>query len=172
MKKIKIVLSLVLLLGLSACSSSNDTSTESGTTDANESETQNGVETSENFKEYNQVVTNDDLFEITLTTVEFIEDDIFWDSIEITFEVLNKTDRTVEVQADEVSIDNRMIDFGIYSMSQEISAGKIADCVLTLTTYDEDEELPAMEDNLEMILNIFDWEDWEFEHNYNVKLDF
>lgn len=181
MRNFSIALFLALSLGLSGCSSSS-ASDESDNDDQVENSDASQTDDSETSKsdasskagvtEYNQVIANDDLFEITLTTIEYEEDSIFGDSIDITFNVVNKSDQTVEVQANELSIDNKMVDDSLPTMSQEISSGKSAECVLNLMSYDESIELPAMEENMELVLNIFSWDDWEFEHNYPVTVNF
>lgn len=179
MKNLSIALFLALTMGLGGCSSSSDgeetdnntTNQETQIADTGSDQTEQTA-SKEGVTEYNQAIASDDLFDITLTTIEYLEDSIFGDSIEITFTVLNKSDMTVEVQAREISFDNKMVDDSLPSMSQEISAGKTADCVLTLISYDDSVELPAMEDNMELTLHIFSWDDWDFDHNYPVTLNF
>jgi len=56
-------------------------------------------------------------------------------------------------------------------LSQEVSGGKVADDVLEIQNYNGD-ELPNMEENLEMILHIFSWDDMENEANFDVKIEF
>src|SRR5699024_11467173 len=80
------------------------------------------------------------------------------------------SDLTIVVQAREVSADGKMIDDMMISMSQEISGGKMADAVLEIENYDGD--LPEIEEDIEMILHIFSWDDHDFEGDVDVKIEF
>lgn len=107
----------------------------------------------------------------TLVSVERKTDSLFGDSVEVTFEVENKRSDTIEVQAREVSADGKMIDEAMLVMSQEVSSGKKADAVLTIQNFEEDGELPAMEENIEMLLHIFSWDDFDFTEDHEVTID-
>ena len=70
-----------------------------------------------------------------------------------------------------VSADNKMVDDMLYSMSTEVSPGKLADCVLKIEEY-EGYTFPKLEENLEMKLHIFSWDDYDFELDYPVNVTF
>ena len=124
-----------------------------------------------NVHELDQEQGDNESGKAVLTSIEYIEDDIFGDAIEITFEVENKRDDTIEVQAREVSADGKMVDESMQSMSQEIAGGKVADAVLTIQSL-EGKELPSMEENFEMLLHVFSWDDMDFEEGHGVKVEF
>ncbi|MBU8906515.1 hypothetical protein [Desertibacillus haloalkaliphilus] len=122
------------------------------------------------YQEFNEEIADTENIRATLMSVEKVVDET-WDDerILVTFEVENKMEDTIEVQAREVSADNRMIDQSMLSMSQEVSGGKLADAVLTIQNYDGD--LPDIEDNIEMILHIFSWDDYDFTEQHDVHID-
>jgi len=186
-KKILVALfSFIVVIGLAACNGEDveekDVSSVESSEEENEAEAAEGEEETEEAdesdeeesaaEEFNEVIADNDNFKATLISVEHIVDQD-WDEekYEIKFEVENKTDKTVEVQAREVSIDGKMVDESMIFLSQEVSGGKIADAVLEIQSYSGD-ELPDMEENLEMILHIFSWDDMENEENFDVKIEF
>ncbi|CAM3777239.1 hypothetical protein GCM10009865_50690 [Aeromicrobium ponti] len=166
---------LILLLSLAACGETQVENKEVGSVDSTENSNEaeeTGEETPEtDKKEFNQQIVDNENIKATLVSVEKIVNKE-WDEerIEVTFEVENKRQDTIDVQAREVSADGKMIDESMLSMSQEISGGKKADAVLTIQNYEGD--LPAMEENLEMILHVFSWDDMEWSEDHKVKIDF
>ncbi|ARK32245.1 hypothetical protein [Halalkalibacter krulwichiae] len=141
--------------------------------DAPETETTEPEEASadgEFRKEFDEEVANTDNFRATLMSVEKVVDED-WDEekILVTFEVENKMDETIEVQAREVSADGRMVDEALLFMSQEVSGGKLADAVLTIQNYDGD--LPNIEDHIEMTLHVFSWDDYDFSEDHDVRIE-
>lgn len=163
-------------VALVACSDENNNNDEN-TTRNNENEETEEVESDEEHnenegwtKEFNQEIANNDHIKATLISVEHIIDET-WDEerFEIKFEVENKRDDTIEVQAREVSADGKMVDDSLLFMSQEVSGGKKADAVLKIQSYDGD--LPSMEDNIEMLLHIFSWDDFDFREDHKVIID-
>lgn len=172
------LLSFIIIAGLVACDgeevqdkdvSSVESSNEENEAAAAEEETE---EEEEAVKEFNKEIIDNDSVKATLVSVEHIVDKD-WDEekYEIKFEVENKLDDTVEVQAREVSADGKMVDESMLMMSQEISGGKVADAVLTIESFEGD-DLPDMEEDLEMILHVFSWEDMEQEENIDVNIEF
>src|SRR5690625_2550394 len=179
-----VLFSGILLLGLTGCAG---TETEQKDVDSvelsdqaeeaaeepveeNEPEVDEVAEDEGEVHEFNEEIVDNDDVSATLIGVEKIVDKD-WDEekIEITFEVENKRDDTIEVQAREVSADGKMIDETMIMMNQEVSGGKHADAVLTIQNFDGD--LPEIEDNIEMILHIFTWE-FYFENDIDVKINF
>lgn len=176
MKKLTWLLSIFLVFGLiSACgNSANDTDgdttdTTDEVTEADKNE-QSDKEDGGKVREYNQQIVDNENIRATLVRVEHIVDET-WDEerVEIVFEVENKRSDTIEVQAREVSADGKMIDDMMLVMSQEVAAGKLADAVLKIENYEGD--LPAMEDNIEMVLHIFSWDDMDYTEDHPVTID-
>ncbi|MGD6830694.1 hypothetical protein ACQCT5_00935 [Sutcliffiella halmapala] len=122
-------------------------------------------------EEFNKVIVDNESIKATLISVEKIVDPA-WDEekIDVTFEVENKREDTIEVQAREVSADGKMINDNFLFMSTEVSGGKLADAVLTIQNYEGD--LPKIEENIEMLLNVFSWDDMEFEEQHPVLIEF
>lgn len=173
MKKLLGLSLLSLLVILGACSeSSTDKEVESVNSETeSEQPTDKQEESSENQKkELNQVIADTENVKATLIGIEKIVDKT-WDEEKfvVTFEVENKREDTIEVQAREVSADGKMIDDSMLMMSTEVSGGKRADAELTIQNYDGD--LPAIEENLEMILHIFSWDDYDFTEDHKVTIE-
>jgi len=177
-----LLMPLFLLLGLVACAGteteekpidsveSTDQNEEDATSESEAGDEETDEDEDGETHEFNKEIADNDDVKVTLTSVEKIIDQD-WDEekIEVTFEVENKREDTIEVQAREVSIDDKMVDESMLIMSQEISGGKLADAVLTIQSFDK--PLPEMEENMELILHIFDWE-FEFENDIDVRIDF
>lgn len=177
MKKRKIfcLLIAVLIIGLltSCRNSSGNEEKEISNIESieknNQSEEQEDEDEEKETKTFDQLVVDNDNIKITLISVEKIMDKI-WDieRIEVKFEVENKKDIAIEVQARGVSADGKMIDESILFMSQEIQPGKRADAILTIENYDG--ELPEINEDMEMTLHIFSWEyDYKEEHIVNIE---
>lgn len=178
MKRIIVSLSFILLVGLlSACGGGEKevTDKEVGSVEStNKGETPESTEekAEENdVQTFDQEIVDNEQIKATLISVEHIKDKT-WDEerIQVKFEVENKGDTTVAVQAREVSADGKMLDESLLSMSQDVSAGKRADAILDIQNYDGD--LPVIEEDLEMILHIFSWDDMDYEQDHLVKIEF
>lgn len=162
---------------LTACGEESDstknTETQEPTTEesvATKEETKE--ETNENIYEYNEVVSDNENFKATLLEIEYVYDEE-WDEerIEARFDVENKREDTIEVQARSVSINGRMVDESLQSMSQEVASGKVAEAVLTIEDYNGN-ELPALEGEFEMLLHVFSWDDMEYGEDAEVNVNF
>lgn len=146
---------------------SSDTEKEDAADEADQEESADGE-----VYEFNQEIADTDNFKATLVRIEKSYDD-FFDSeiIEVAFEVENKLENALEFQARQVSINGKMVDESLLIMSTEVAGGKSADAVLTIQDF-EGGELPALEGDFEMLLHVFDWEDFDFEDNAEVSVDF
>lgn len=149
-------------------SDSSEPAEEKETQQAEEKQTESAADGFS--KEFEQVIVDNENIKATLTKVEKVVDEM-WDEekVKVTFEVENKREDTIEVQAREVSADGKMVDDAMLSMSQEVSGGKLADAVLEIQNYEGD--LPKMEDNIEMILHIFSWDDMDYTEDHPVNID-
>lgn len=161
-----LILVMLIMLMLSSCSGNNTENTQ-GDVAGDEKQS----EANDNLMELNQEIVDNDNFRAKLVSIEKIEDDIWGNSIEVKFELENKMDKTIEVQAREVSVDGKMVDDSMLSMSQEISPGKTADGILTMTEL-EGTQLPLLEDSMEMNLHVFSWDDYDLEEDYPVNISF
>lgn len=136
----------------------------------NENDNEDGETETE---ELDQEIADDDNVKITLVEVERTEGDMLEEAgYEVLFEIENKRDETIEVQAREMSIDGKMVEDFDYSMSTEISGGKEADADLTIGGIMAEDEIPEVEDEIEFQLHVLDWEDIDFEEDYDVVIEF
>ncbi|MCG7337158.1 hypothetical protein MHZ95_18015 [Sporosarcina sp. ACRSM] len=170
MKKLIGFLMLAMVLVLAACGddSVETTDKEVGSVTGEQKETNKEEVQDENEKnELNQEVADTENIKATLVSIEKIVDKE-WDEekYKVTFEVENKREDTITVQAREVSADGKMIDESMLMMSQDISGGKKADAVLEIQNYDGD--LPEINENLELILYVFSNEDFETVEEHKV----
>src|SRR5699024_8331228 len=176
-----LLLSIVVAVGLTACGGEKGVEekkvksadgkadeTEEGAAEDKEEEEKEEDSKEQQFNE--EIVDNDDV-KATLISVEKIaENEWDEDRIKITYEVEMKGQDTTVVEAREEPADGKMIDDMMISRSQEISGGKMADAVLEIENYDGD--LPEIEEDIEMILHIFSWDDHDFEGDVDVKIEF
>ncbi|TLQ08803.1 hypothetical protein FEZ48_02655 [Marinilactibacillus psychrotolerans] len=150
-----------------------DDTTEETATETEETEESEEVASEETAIEFNQELETDDKFTATLQTIEHIVDEE-WDEekYEVTFDVTNNSEESLEFQARSVAINGRMVDESLLMMSQEVAPGNSAYAVLTIQDY-EGGELPELTGNFEMSLYAFSWDnmDYEYEAPVSVSLD-
>lgn len=183
MKRLLIALSLAMFaIIFTACGDSETTdkpvkdvetaeSEETSQDSETASEENDGSEEEALNQTYDEVIVDNENVKISLKSVVEEKDDIFGDSVVITFEVENKRDDTIEVQAREVSADGKMVDESLVIMSTEVASGKLADAKLTIQAMG-DQELPPMEDNIELKLHIFSWDDYDYSEDHPVVINF
>ncbi len=173
MKKYLFTLLAVLLLILGACGEVE----EEKQVESVEADEQNVEEVSEeeqeekeDSKEIDKVIADNEHLKATLVDVVKVEDKE-WDEerYEINIEIENKREDTIEVQAHEVSADGKMIDdFVVFS--QTVAGEKSADGTMVIENYDGD--LPEMEKELEFVLYVYSEDDYDFEDETDVKVEF
>lgn len=180
MKKLVFSAALVSVLLLGAC---GDTETEklSGTTNSEETNSTNEEnsettetaeeESEETSEDINEVVVDNENYKATLLNIVKKTDDIWGNSIDVTFEIENKMDKTIGVQSRSVSADGYMVDEALISMSQEVVAGKKAKAVLTISDY-EGYDFPELNSDFEMQLHFFDYDSFEDIAQHEVKVSF
>jgi len=178
-KMLGVALVLLLCLGVVGCTTQEASSTTPEAVKPTET-----VETTaekpeptknENLREYNKVLVDNENLRAELLSIEYMYDDIFdQEVIEVTFDIKNKQDFPIEVQARSVSINDRMVegDDILVAMSQEVGPGKSAYAVLSIQNFGDKGRL-KLEGNFEMTLHIFNWDDWDYsvEIPVSVPLD-
>lgn len=117
------------------------------------------------------IIADDDDFYIEFKEIKEKDDSYTGKSYEIIFEVENKSDMSVEVQARSLSIDGMMVDDAVIIMSQEVAPGKKAKAVLELIDYSGEEDVPELVGDLEMDLHIFSWDDFDYGVDYPVVIN-
>ncbi|MBB6447105.1 hypothetical protein [Bacillus benzoevorans] len=132
-----------------------------------------GVETSQKLKgeykiEFHTEITNTKKIKATLSSIENKYDEVMGEYKVVTFNVENRSDQAIEVQALNIFADGKRINQGSASMSQEIKPGKKEECILTLQSY-ASSELPPIEEKIELELHIFSWSH-DFSEDYDVEI--
>lgn len=179
MKKRKILYLLITILTISlltACGNSGESGEkEIGNIESTDKNNQLAEQEEDSSEEnetetFDQLIVDNDNIKATLISVEKIVDKT-WDEekIKVKFEVENKKDIAIEVQARGVSADGKMIDESMLTMSQEIQPGKRADAILTIQNYNGD--LPEINEDMEMTLHIFSWDD-DYTEDHVVNIEF
>lgn len=160
------------LLLLAACGDKTEENL-SGDVDSTDTETAEGTEdqTDNREQEINEVIVDNENVKATLVKIVRIQDETWGNSVEVVFDITNKRDHSIEVQARSVSVDDRMIDETILSMSQEVAPGKSATAKLTIQEF-EGYEFPQFEKNLEMTLYFFSWDNVDYEEEHPVSVTF
>ena len=183
-KKLIYGVSISTLLMLSACSAT-ETEKVSGTTQTESTETTETVEkteavetdvaaeeeSTETQEDINEVVVDNESYKITLLNILKKSDEIWGNQINVVFEVENKMDKTIGVQARSVSADGYMVDETIYSMSQEVVGGKKAKAILTINDFDG-YDFPELNSDFEMSLHVFDYDTFDVIEDHEVKVTF
>jgi len=172
MKKIVFVFLLVgmIVISLTGCGDSEEVDSSSNP----DGETGEQVEMQEEQNKVDKleyIIADDEEIYAELVEIRYLEDEIWGNSIELSFALENKTDQTLEFQTRELSADDKMIDDATVVFSEEVAGGKKADGVLEIMEF-EDTSLPKMEENIEFILHVFSWDDYDYEMDYPVKVEF
>lgn len=162
MKKALILLSsLLVATTLVACGETEEqpkevskVEKESNETESNEQEGREATEES-----YDQVLIDSDIATVNLEGISKVSDDIFGDSHVIKVSIENKSDDTIVIQTDKVSVDGLMVTDNVF-FSEEVAAGKRANGKIEIQMFD-DEELPPLDEELEMVLKVIDEETYE-----------
>lgn len=158
MKKTVSLFMLIFVIGaLVACGSNASHSNNEGKKPESEKQ------------EFNQEVVDNENIKAMLSTFERKVDDDTEDTIEVIFEVENKRNDAIEVQARGVSADGNVIEEEMVKMSQKASPGEKVKAVLTIQN--PEGELPEVEEEIDMFLHIFSWDDMDFTEDHDVKID-
>lgn len=133
-----------------------------------------GVETSQKLKgeykiEFHTEIANTKNVKATLNSFENKYDEVTGEYKLITFMVENRSDYTIEVQANNIFADGKRINQGSGIMSQEIKPGYKKECVLTLQSY-ASSSLPSIKEKIEMEMHIFSWENDDFSEDHDVEI--
>lgn len=178
MRKMLFAMLLTLSLVLVGCGETENlggtvTNDASNTENADESNNAEAAVENDNEEEneVNQVIVDNDSYKVTLLEILKKTDEIFGDSIEVVYEVENHLDKTITLQARDVSADGYMVDETLLSMSQDVVGGKKAKAVLSIHDF-EGYDFPELEEDIEMVLHIFDAESWDTIEDHEVKVSF
>lgn len=173
MQKLLYLISVTSLLLLAACgdTTEEDLGGNVDTDTTNENTEQQAEDTSNNEKEINEVIVDNENVKVTLVKIVSKSDDIWGNSVEVVYDVTNKRSDNIEVQARNVSVDDRMVDETLLSMSQEVAPGKSATATLTINEF-EGYEFPKFENNFEMTLHIFSRDNMDYTEEHPVSITF
>lgn len=176
-KLIYVFATLIMSIVLAGC---GETETESVPgnvqTDSTQKNTEKNSETDSADKgveenKINQVIVDNDNYKATLLEIVKKSDEIWGNSIEVIYEIENKLNYTIGVQARSVSADGYMVDEATLSMSQEVAAGKKAKAVLTINDF-EGYDFPELNSDFEMKLYMFNYDSFEEIAEHDVKVTF
>lgn len=164
MRKITILLmSLFATVGLVACGGETEEkevgSVETGEASEAEEVSENDDEAEDETEDYDEVLLDSENALVTLESISHVKDETFdeeYHSIKLTIE--NKQDKTIVIQADEVSADGLMVTDNVF-FSEEVAGGKKANGKMQIETFDED--LPPLDEELEFKLLVIDEESYE-----------
>ena len=176
MKKLIFSAAIIFSLALAGCGDSSEESlngkvnNEASTNETTNSEN-DAAKDSEEKESINQVIVDNDMYKITLLEILKKEDDIWGNSIDVVYEVENRLDYTICVQARSVSADGYMVDEAIYSMSQEVVGGKKAKAVLTINDF-EGYDFPELTSDFEMTLHVFNYDSFDTIADHLVQVSF
>lgn len=171
MKKYLFTLFSALILILAACGNTEEQPKEVSKVDKESNEAvENEAEEVEEENSYDQVLVDSDVATITLEGISKVVDDIFGDSHVIKVTIENKSDKVIVVQTDNVSIDGLMVTDNVF-FSEEVAAGKKANGKIEIQLFDDD-ELPPLDEELEMVLLVIDEETYERidEEKINIEI--
>lgn len=171
-KLLLLVSTFLLTLGLVACSETEENlsgKVDNSKTEESNTEEENKTDGEEN--EINEVIVDNDNVKATLIKIVKKDDPIFGKSVEVVFDVQNKRNESIEVQARSVSVDDVMVDEALLTMSQEVAPGKSAKAILSIYEL-EDYDFPEFKNNFEMELLIFSWDNIDYEEKHPVKVTF
>lgn len=173
MQKLLYLISVTSLLLLAACgdTTEEDLGGNVDTDTTNENTEQQAEDTSNNEKEINEVIVDNENVKVTLVKIVSKSDDIWGNSVEVVYDVTNKRSDNIEVQARNVSVDDRMVDETLLSMSQEVAPGKSVTATLTINEF-EGYEFPKFENNFEMTLHIFSRDNMDYTEEHPVSITF
>ena len=120
------------------------------------------------IKKINYKIADNEQIKAVLIDIKNVQHQVYGNSIDIgSRSRTNSTSMTV--RAEEVRVDGKELDKTTVIMSEDIPAGETAEAVLTILEF-EDHPLPAMQRSIEMILNVYSWEDWDFEQNHRFTV--
>ncbi|SOC13133.1 hypothetical protein SAMN05880501_107109 [Ureibacillus xyleni] len=178
MKKIILLSAFIFSLGLAGCGETTEENlggevenTENNENTGNDTSGDTEEAATNDEKELNQVIVDNENLTATLVKIVKKNDEVWGNTVEVIFDVTNKRKDSIEVQANSVSVDDRMVDETLLSMSQEVAPGKSATATLTISEF-EGYDFPAFENNFEMILHVFSWDDYDYSEDHPVKVEF
>lgn len=109
----------------------------------------------------NETVVDNDEYTITFETAEHLQGELSdREMLRFEFTVDNKTEDTITVQADLVSIDGTMVPMEQIFMSTDVTGGSNSTANLEIENF-EGGELPELTGELNLTLNIIDYETFD-----------
>lgn len=166
-KTLLLLLMLVLTTALAGCGEEEASKKEVKSVESSDKSNEK-EEVKSDSESYDQVLLDDDVATVTLKTIETVKDDIFGDEHKVKLEIENKSDKTIVVQSDQMSIDGLMVD-DMVVFSETVAGGKRANGSLDIMALDD--ELPELNENLEFTLIVIDDETFDRITETDVKVD-
>src|SRR5699024_2973849 len=106
---------------------------------------------------------------VKLTSIEKVTDD-FWEEeyYQVNLEITNNSNETIEVQANETSIDGKMVD-DMVVFSETVSSGKFSETKMIIEGFEE--ELPELNNELEFKLVVWGHDNMDLDIEDNVTIE-
>lgn len=171
MKKLLFLLAAAMLV-LTACGETQEEKKEVSKvekkSDANEKNNSEEKDEEAEEESYDEVLIDSDTAKVTLESISKVEDSMFDEEYHvIKLAIENKSDKTIVIQSDEVSIDGLMVTDNAF-FSEEVAGGKKANGKMQIQFFDED--LPPLDEELEMILKVIDEETFETMEDEKINI--
>lgn len=90
-------------------------------------------------------------------------------TVTVTFDILNKREDSIKIKAEQLSVDDRMIDESIYQLEQEILPHKAANAKLMIQQK-EGVDFPEFKNDIEMRLYISSLKDSSYVEQHLVNI--
>ena len=170
MKKYLFTIFLALIVVLSACGDTEEKPKEVSNVEKKSDETSESEKGETDEASYDEVLIDSDIAKVTLEGISEVGDDIFGNAHVIKVSIENKSNETIIIQTDKVSVDGLMVTDNVF-FSEEVAAGKKANGKIEIQLFDED-ELPPLEEELEMVLQVISEESYEMieEEQINIAI--
>lgn len=124
----------------------------------------------DSVRKVNYEITDNKKVKATLIDIKNVQHEVYGNTIEVRFQVVNKDKKDLTVRAKEVSVDGKKLDGSTVIMSTDIPKGETGEAILTIMEF-EDVQLPAMAESFEMVLNVFSWDDLDFDQNHKFTVE-
>jgi len=120
-------------------------------------------------EDYDKVLLDDKGVKVKLTSIEKVTDD-FWEEeyYQVNLEITNNSNETIEVQANETSIDGKMVD-DMVVFSETVSSGKFSETKMIIEGFEE--ELPELNNELEFKLVVWGHDNMDLDIEDNVTIE-
>ena len=123
-------------------------------------EREKNIKANNTVQKVNEKVADDEKVSATLTKITWKKKEIAENAIEVTFAIQNNTKNHLSIRAAELTTDGKKVNEEWVRLNGEVEAGKTGEVTLIIRDY-KNGDLPALEEKLEMNLNVIERKDKE-----------